>query len=202
MGWLGLAGLALAASGFAACSEGAASGGPTGESGQTGGAGAGGSGHLGDGGSQGGAGMSSAGAAGRPDACRIDLTTFENNGYRECPLTDGAALAGMCHPDVKGEYGTRETCGDYRIYAWGHDGRIGCAYAATSGELVGGFLWGLPVEGRDDCDATFVAGPPALANCPEPLTPWCRENDGQSSGGAAGAGGDAGAPSAGAAGHP
>jgi hypothetical protein len=153
---------------------------------------------LGRGGSgSGGSGVANAGSAGSLDGCRIDLSTFENNGYRHCPHTDTAALAGMCAPDVKGEFGARESCGDFRIYAWGHDGRIGCAYAAASGELVGGFLWGLPVEGHDVC-AEFVAGPRALAACPEPSAAWCSD-DSESSGGAAGA---AGSPSAGAAGQP
>ena len=143
-------------------------------------------------GSTAGAGSGGAGEGGAgPNPCQIDLAAFEDNGYRTCPPNDNAAVAGECWPQAQYEYGTREVCGNYRLWAFGHDGRIGCAYEATSGELVGGFLYGLPSSVPVSCVAAF-AGPQALASCPAPTTLWCRDQPSET-GGAGGAAAQAGA---------
>ncbi len=153
----------------------------------------------------GGAGRSSAGAGGTRtgsagatggELCEIALPTFVNNGYRVCAPNDTNAVAGLCGPEFGGELGNAEVCGAFRLYAYGHDGRIGCAYDVATGELVGGFLWGLPVAGMT-CGSYF-AGPAAVSSCPVPTTPYCR-----SAGDAAGSSGMAGPRSdGGAAGGP
>jgi len=143
-----------------------------------------------EGGSNGNArgGTNSGGSGGTtPTSCEIDLHTFENNGYYTCVPNDAALVAGVCDPDFY-ELGTREVCGNFRLYAYGHDGRIACAYDGTTGNLVGGFLYGIPI-GPSHC-STIFAGPPALAGCPEPTTFWCRVAEGGGEGGAAGGTGE------------
>jgi hypothetical protein len=148
----------------------------------------------------GGAGDGDRGASGSSGAggegCEIPLAAFVDNGYRTCPPSDAAAVAGECWPQVRYEYGAREVCGNYRIYAFGHDGRIGCAYASTTGDLVGGFLDGIPSSAPHACPIV-LAGPPDLAACPVPTTPWCSDGG---AGGATDGGSGAGSESGGAGG--
>ncbi|HWZ90104.1 MAG TPA: hypothetical protein VNW92_14675 [Polyangiaceae bacterium] len=134
------------------------------------------------------------------DLCKIDLQTFENNGFRSCGPNDNAEVAGDCSARY-GDYGTSEVCGNFRLYADGHDGRIGCAYDSTTGDLVGGFLWGIPVGGLS-C-VTYFAGPAELASCAVPSTPFCRQGAGGAQGVAGeGGAGEGGAGEGGAAGSP
>jgi len=154
---------------------------------------------------QGGTRSTNAGAGGRggagngggagPNPCEIDLAAFVHNGYRTCPPNDSAAVAGECWPQTREDDGRQAVCGSYRLWAFGHDGAIGCAYDATSGELVGGFLYGLPSSAPNSCVVAF-AGPPALAHCPAPTTAWCRDQPsatGETGAAGGGAGGEAGA---------
>jgi hypothetical protein len=127
-----------------------------------------------------------AGSEGLP-LCKIELQTFEDNGYRSCAANDSAEVAGDCGPEFDNEYGATEVCGSFRIHAYGHAGRIGCAYDSATGDLVGGFLYGIPVPGMS-CRSYF-AGPADLAACPVPTAPFCGPvlDGGSAEGGAGGA---------------
>jgi hypothetical protein len=132
-------------------------------------------------------------------SCELDLPTFEQNGYRTCEPNDSPARSGVCGPEFAFENGRTEVCGNFRLYAYGHDGRITCAYDSSTGNLVGGFLSGIPVQGKfclSDTygSSTYFAGPGELASCPAPTIPYCDNTDpGTGDGGARGSGGEGGA---------
>jgi hypothetical protein len=122
------------------------------------------------------------------NSCEIDLQTFEQNGYRTCEPNDSAAVAGICGPEFAFEHGRTEVCGNFRLYAYGHDGRITCAYDSSTGTLVGGLLQGLPVQDTSCSSAAhlYFAGPAELASCPVPTIPYCDNTDSGTGGGAGG----------------
>jgi len=129
----------------------------------------------------------------QPSLCELDLQEFENNGLLTCDPNDDAEVAGVCGARYQFDFGTRGLCGGFRVYGSGHDGRIDCAYDPSTGQLVGGYLSGVPVSALG-C-VQYFAGPAVLASCAPPITPFCRDGgsiQGGAGGGDAGQGGAAG----------
>ena len=62
----------------------------------------------------------------------LTLDILMHGSLRECPRTE----AGLTCPAELDGFEFQSTCGGAHLYAWGHDGRITCAYDAATRELV------------------------------------------------------------------